>query len=144
LRLSIPKSWKAETPEMSATIQRFTSYDGKGNEKILVVIHDLSEEQQNLVLNEKSFAEMIPPQSSLIRTEAIALDGLPGIMVEVEEILHLSNIKKKIRMLQFMLAHNNKLYCVQGSIGPAELNQDLDHHIKNMNLYSGLLLPEHA
>ncbi|TCN57647.1 hypothetical protein D0809_13765 [Flavobacterium circumlabens] len=128
--LSIPRSWSAEEAEMPATVQQFTSHDGKGIEKILIMVHDLDEENQDIVLNEKSVAEMIPPQSHVIRTEAVVIDNLPAMMIEVEEVLNISHNKKKIRMLQFMFTHEQKLYCLQGSVGPADVNQNLDRHIK--------------
>ncbi|RUT72085.1 hypothetical protein D0817_00210 [Flavobacterium cupreum] len=128
--LSLPKSWSAEEGEMPAVVQQFTSHDGKGSEKILLLVHDLPSEDHDIVLNEKSIIEMVPPQSTVIRTEALTIDGLPGMMIEVEEILHSADTKRKIRMMQFMFAYNQQLYCLQGSIGPVHLNQNLDHHIK--------------
>lgn len=130
LKLPIPKSWRAEEPEMPETIQQFTSYCGNGNEKIVIVAYDLTAEKQDLILDEKSVSEMIPPQTKLIRTDAVIIDDQPGIMVEVEEILHLSNDKMKIRMLQFMVAQKRKLYCVQGSIGPVAIHENLEPQIK--------------
>ena len=130
LKLPIPKSWRAEEAEMPETIQQFTSYCGNGNEKIVIVAYDLTAEKQDLILDEKSVSEMIPPQTKLIRTDAVIIDDQPGIMVEVEEILHLSNDKMKIRMLQFMVAQKRKLYCVQGSIGPVAIHENLEPQIK--------------
>jgi hypothetical protein len=130
VKLSIPKSWSAEEAEMPATVQQFTSHDGKGTERILIMVHDLDEENQDIVLNEKSIAEMIPPESHVIRTEAVVIDNIPAMMIEVEEVLNISNNKKKIRMLQFMFAYEQKLYCLQGSVGPTDVNQNLDRHIK--------------
>lgn len=131
LRLPIPKSWRAaDEAEMPGTVQEFTSFDGKGNEKILIVIYELSEEDQNMILTEHSVSEMIPPQSRLIRTENIKIDGMPGMMVEIEETLELALKKMKVRMLQFMCTDKQKLYCLQGSIGPVALNHNLDIHIQ--------------
>lgn len=130
LKLSIPKSWRAEEAEMSATVQQFTSYDGNGTEKILIVIYDLPAEDPELVLNEMSVAEMIPPETNIIRTETMIIDGKTGIMVEAEETLNLSNNKMKIRMLQFMFAQKQKLYCLQGSIGPAAASKNLGPDLK--------------
>ncbi|UUF13026.1 MULTISPECIES: hypothetical protein [Flavobacterium] len=126
LTLPIPKSWTAQEAEMPATVQEFTSCDGKGNEKILILIHELPQEYQNFVLTEKSVLEMIPTQSRLIRTEPITIDNRTGIMVEIEEILDLPTNKMKVRMLQYMLAHEQKLFCLQGSIGPVSMHQNLD------------------
>lgn len=130
VKLPIPKSWKAEEAEMSQTIKQFTSYDGKGNEKFLIVVHDLTEEDQNLVLDEKSILEMIPPEARLIRSEAVIIDGNPGMMIEIEENLNSEHEKMKIRMLQFMFAQNQKLYCFQGSIGPVKVTENLDFQLK--------------
>ncbi|MHC0441737.1 hypothetical protein [Flavobacterium sp. 3-210] len=130
VKLTIPKSWSVEEAELPNTIQQFTSYDGRGIEKILIVVHNLSSKGDELVLNEKSVFRMIPPESRLIRTEDIVIDGKPGIMVEIEEILNYANEKMKIRMMQFMFAHNQKLYCLQGSIGPSKANNNLDRHLK--------------
>jgi hypothetical protein len=126
LKIPIPKSWLPEEAEMPETVQQFTSCNGKGNEKILIVIYDLPAEFG--VLDEKSISEMIPPQTKLIRTEAVTIDGHPGVMLEVEETL--DNSKMKIRMLQFMFTQKRKLYCLQGSIGPVETNQNLEPQIK--------------
>lgn len=130
LKLKIPKSWRAEKPEMPETIQQFTSYCGNGNEKIVIVSYDLPAEKQDLILDEKSVSEMIPPQTKLIRTDAVTIDDRPGMMVEVEEILNFSNDKMKIRMLQFMVTQKSKLYCVQGSIGPVAIHENLEPQIK--------------
>lgn len=127
LKIPIPKSWLPQEAEMPETVQQFTSCYGKGNEKILIVIYDLPAEEFG-ILDEKSVSEMIPPQSKLIRTEAVTIDGNPGMMLEIEETLEHS--KMKIRMLQFMFTQKRKLYCLQGSIGPVETNQNLEPQIK--------------
>src|SRR4051812_9999331 len=41
LKFPIPKSWLAEEAEMPETVQQFTSCNGKGNEKVLILIYDL-------------------------------------------------------------------------------------------------------
>lgn len=125
LKFPVPKSWLAEEAEMTETVQQFTSHFGNGNEKILLVIYDLPE---NIILNEKSVTEMIPPQAKLIRTETVKIDNKPAIMIEVEETL--AEDKAKIRMLQFMFTQKQKLYCLQGSIGPVEINKNLEPQIK--------------
>lgn len=130
LTFPIPKSWKAAEAEMPGTVQEFTSCDGNGTEKIIVAIHKLPAENKNLLLNEKSVSEMIPPQSRLIRTEAVKIDGMAGVMAEIEEIVHTPSAKMKVRMLQFMCTGRQKLYCLQGSIGPAALDHNLDTEIK--------------
>lgn len=117
----VPKSWIAQEGEMPATVQQFTSFDGKGNEKIMMVIHKLAKEDRNLHLNEKSVSEMIPPTARLIRIEEVTIDDIPGIMVEVEETLDIAVNKMKVRMMQFMVTDQEKLYCLQGSIGPVAL-----------------------
>jgi len=126
----IPKSWTAQEADMPATVQQFTSCDGTGTEKILIVIHELPQEYRNLSLNEKSVKEMMPPQSRLIRTEPVVIDDMPGIMIEVEEIWDSPSEDMKVRMLQFMLSHEQKLYCLQGSIGPVSANQNLDQQLR--------------
>jgi len=130
LKLSLPKTWLAEEAEMPETIQQFTSYYGKGNEKFLVVVYDLPLEDHDLILSQKSISEMIPPQTKLIRTDTATIDGRPAMIVEVEETLISKNDKTKVRMLQFMFVHKGKLYCLQGSIGPVKVSHDLEHHIK--------------
>jgi len=127
LEIPIPASWQAQEAEMTQTVQQFTSFHGKGIEKILLLIYDLPADQ-NFKLDKKSVSEIIPPQTELIRTEAIKIDGRPAIMVEVEE--NIPHEKIKIRMLQFMFTQDRKLYCIQGSIGPVESNKNLDLHIK--------------
>ncbi|OCB78201.1 hypothetical protein B0A79_15445 [Flavobacterium piscis] len=126
LKIPVPKSWLAEEAEMPETVQQFTSHFGNGNEKILLVIYDLPEE--NFVLNAKSITEMIPPQTKLIRTETLKIDEKPAIMVEVEETVNQD--KTKIRMLQFMFTQKQKLYCLQGSIGPFDIKKNLQPEIK--------------
>lgn len=126
LKIPVPKSWLAEEAEMPETVQQFTSHFGNGNEKILLVIYDIPE--QNFILNAKSIAEMIPPQTKLIRTETLKIDEKPAIMVEVEETLNQD--KAKIRMLQFMFTQKHKLYCLQGSIGPVDIEKNLQPQIK--------------
>lgn len=130
IKLSIPKSWRAEEAELSTTVQQFTSHDGTGIEKILIMVHDLTAEDQHILFSKKSIYEMIPPQTTLIRREEVIIDGLPGIMIETEELLDSSYDKMKIRMLQFMFIHNERLYCLQGSIGPAEVSKNLGSHLK--------------
>ena len=130
LKLPIPKSWLAEEAEMPETIQQFTSYYGNGNEKIIIVAYDLPADKQDIILDEKSVSEMIPPQTNLIRTDAVKIDGKPGMMVEVEETIHFDTITMKVRMLQFMFIQKKKLYCLQGSIGPAAVTENLELQIK--------------
>ncbi|MBW1654593.1 hypothetical protein [Flavobacterium quisquiliarum] len=130
LKITIPKSWNAEEAQMPETIQQFTSHDGTGDERILIVMYELDEEDQNLLLNEKTVSEMIAPGSKIIRTEKVKIDGMPALMVEIEETIHFDADKKKIRMLQFMFMHKQKLYCLQGSVGPAPLHHNLDHRLR--------------
>lgn len=130
LKIPIPESWLAEEAEMPQTIQQFTSYYGNGNEKILLVVYDLPQELHNIKLTEKSISSFIPPQSNLIRTEPVTIDNIPAFMVEVEELLEYNNEPMKIRMLQFMFVQDQKLYCLQGSIGPADEDEDLGFQIK--------------
>lgn len=130
LRVPIPKSWKAEEAEMPETVQQFTSYGGQGTEKILIVVYDLTQEDRNLTLSEKSIREMIPPEAKLLRSEPTIIDHNPGIITETEETLNFSNKKMKIRMLQFMFIEKGKLYCLQGSIGPAEVDTNLEIPLK--------------
>lgn len=129
VKIAIPRSWNAEEAQMPATIQQFTSHDGTGDERILIVIYEL-EDDQNLLLNEKTVSEMIAPESKIIRTEKVKIDGMPALMVEMEEIIAFNTDKKKIRMLQFMFIHKQKLYCLQGSVGPAPLHHNLDHRLR--------------
>lgn len=130
LQLSIPKSWKAEEAESSETIQQFTSHDGRGHEKILIVLYDLPAEQHDIILDEKTISEMIPPETKLIRSEATAIDGKSGMLVEVEETLNSSDERMKIRIMQFMIVQNGKLLCLQGSIGPVAVTKNLDLQLK--------------
>ena len=129
LKLSLPKSWLAEEAEMPETIQQFTSHYGKGNEKFLIVIYNLPEEN-DIILDKKSVLEMIPPATNVKRIENATIDGSPGIMIEVEETINSAHNKMKVRMLQFMIVQNRKLYCLQGSIGPVDVSQNLDLKIK--------------
>ncbi|MDR7211050.1 hypothetical protein [Flavobacterium piscis] len=129
LKLSLPKSWLAEEAEMPETIQQFTSYYGTGNEKFLIVVYDLPQEY-DIILDQNSISEMIPPKSKIIRTTALTIDGRPGMMVEVEETIDSADDKMKIRMLQFMFVLKRKLYCLQGSIGPVEVSKNLEFQIK--------------
>lgn len=126
LRIPVPKSWLAQEATMPETVQQFTSFHGRGNEKILLVIYDLPADEP-FVLNKNSAAELLPPQAKLIRTESVTIDGRPAIMIDVEETLYK---KAKVRMLQFMFTEKHKLYCIQGSIGPVESSQNLDLHIQ--------------
>ncbi|WP_123907089.1 hypothetical protein [Flavobacterium johnsoniae] len=129
LKVPIPHSWLAEEAHMPETIQQFTSYYRTGNEKITIVVYDLSG-QPEVILNEKSILEMIPPESALIRTENVKIDGIPDMMVDVEQSLGNADDQMKIRMLQFMFKQKQKLYCLQGSIGPVASNKNLDLQIK--------------
>ncbi|MNL39268.1 hypothetical protein D3C87_1615360 [compost metagenome] len=115
---------------MPETIQQFTSHCGKGDEKILIVVYDLPAEESHIILDKKSISEMIPPESNLIRTDTVTIDGRPGMMIEVEETLNSTDNKMKIRMLQFMFTQKRKLFCLQGSIGPVEANKNLEFQIK--------------
>ena len=130
LKLPIPKSWLAEEADMPETVQQFTSYYGRGNEKIIIVVYDLSGEKNEIVLNEKSVRQMIPPESDLIRTDNVKIGGNPGMMIDVEQPLNETGDQMKIRMLQFMFTKKQKLYCLQGSIGPVEASKNLDFQIK--------------
>lgn len=130
LKIPIPKSWLAEEAEMPETIQQFTSYYGNGNEKILIVVYDLPQELHSIKLTKKSILSFLPAQTKLIRTESVSIDDIPALMVEVEELLDYENDPMKIRMLQFMFVQNQKLYCLQGSIGPVNEDEDLGFQIK--------------
>lgn len=129
LKVPIPKSWLAEEAEMPQTIQQFTSHYGNGEAKIVIVVYDLSQ-QPEMILNEKSITQMIPPESRLIRTDKVQIDGIPAMMIEAEQPLGYPANEMKIRMLQFMFIQNQKLYCLQGSIGPVQASNNLDKKIK--------------
>lgn len=127
LKLSIPKSWLAQEAEMQQTIQQFTSFYGTGDEKFFVVIYDLPAEQHDLILDKKSILSIISPESKLIKAQKIKIAGRSGLMAEVEETLH-SNAK--IRMLQFMFIEKQKLYCLQGSVGPVPAHENLEPQLQ--------------
>jgi len=130
LKVPIPKSWLAQEAEMPHTIQQFTSHYGNGEARIVIVVYDLSAQQSEMILNERSITQMIPPESRLIQTDKIEIDGIPGIMIEAEQSLGYTDNQMKIRMLQFMFIQNQKLYCLQGSIGPVQASNNLDEKIK--------------
>ncbi len=130
IKIPVPKSWLAQEADMPQTIQQFTSCYGNGIEKILIVVYDLPEELNGITLNEKSVLSFLSPQTKLIRTEPTTIDDTPGLMVEVEESIHHQNENMNIRMLQFMFLDKQKLYCLQGSIGPANKEEDLGIQIK--------------
>ncbi|WP_433831178.1 hypothetical protein [Flavobacterium anhuiense] len=130
IKIPVPKSWLAQEAEMPETIQQFTSCHGNGIEKILIVVYDLPEELHAIQLNEKSVSTFLSPQTKLIRTEAMIIDDTPGLMIEVEESVNYQNEGMKVRMLQFMFLDQQKLYCLQGSIGPADQDEDLGIQIK--------------
>lgn len=130
LKLSVPKSWLAEEAEMPETIQQFTSHYGKGNEKFLIVVHDLPVEENEFIVDEKSVLQMVPPDTKILRTETVTIDSSPGMMIEVEENINSGNTNLKVRMLQFMFVKKHKLYCLQGSIGPVEVGKNLEPEIK--------------
>lgn len=130
IKIPVPKSWLAQEAEMPETIQQFTSCYGNGIEKMLLVVYDLPEELQNIKLNKNSVPTFLPPQTKLIRTEPITVDDVPGLMIEIEELIHYQNENMKVRMLQFMFLDQRKLYCLQGSIGPAATEEDLGIQIK--------------
>lgn len=124
LKIPVPKSWLAEETLMPETMQQFTSYCGKGMEKFLIVVYDLPEEKKDLVVNKKSVLEMIPPDTRLIRSDSLSINKKPAMMIEVEETVN-ADKTLKIRMLQFMFVHKQKLYCLQGSIGPVTISENL-------------------
>lgn len=129
VKIPIPKSWLAEEAEMPQTIQQFTSCNGNGIEKILLVVHDLPAELNKITLNEKSILTFISPETNVIRIEKFKMDDSTAFMVEVEELVE-TEADMKIRMLQFMLLKDEKLYCLQGSIGPTDRSEDLGKEIK--------------
>ena len=130
IKIPVPKSWLAQEAEMPETIQQFTSCHGNGMEKMLIVVYDLPKELHGIELNEKSVATFLSPQTKLIRTENITIDDIPGLMIEVEELINYQNENMKIRMLQFMFLDQQKLYCLQGCIGPTDTDEDLGIQIK--------------
>jgi uncharacterized pyridoxamine 5'-phosphate oxidase family protein len=58
----------------------------------------------------------------------MTIGGRPAIIIEVKETIN--SAKKKVRMLQFMLIHNRKLYCLQESFGTVEASKNLELQIK--------------
>lgn len=130
LRFPLPQSWLAEEAQMPETVQQFTSLYGRGNAKFLILVYDLSAGHHDLVLAEDSISKMMSPQTSLIRTDRITIDGRPGMMVEAEETITAAASEMKVRMMQFMCIEERKLYCLQGSIGPVAPGRNLDHQIK--------------
>lgn len=129
IKVPVPKSWLAQEAHMPETIQQFTSCDGNGTEKILIVVYDLPKELHGFKLNDKSVSSLLPPTAKVIRSETLTIDNIPAFMIEVEESIENEN-NMKIRMIQFMIVDKDKLYCLQGSIGPAYKNEDLGFEIK--------------
>lgn len=130
IKIPVPKSWLAQEAEMPQTIKQFTSCYGNGIEKILILVYDLPEDMKEIKLNEKTIPTLFPPQTKMIRTEPVTIDGIPGFMIEVEEAIQHQDTNMKLRMLQFMFLDKQKLYCLQGSIGPAATHEDLGVEIK--------------
>ncbi|WP_345139495.1 hypothetical protein [Flavobacterium ginsengiterrae] len=136
ISVPIPASWLAEETAMPQTIQQFTSCNGNGTEKIFVVLHDLSDDYGRLELNTNTITNFLSPQSNLIRTEPVSIDGVPAYMAEVEELIEFGGRTMKIRMLQFLVVKNQKLYCIQGSTLPSLTAANLEPMIrKNEKLF---------
>lgn len=136
IRVPIPVSWLAEETAMPQTIQQFTSCNGKGTEKIFVVLYDLPDDFGPLELTKNTVTNFLSPQSTLIRTEPVSIDGVPGYMAEVEELIEFGGRTMKIRMLQFLVVKNQKLYCIQGSTLPSLTAVNLEPMIrKNEKLF---------
>jgi hypothetical protein len=130
-RLVVPQSWQPSESEMPETIQEFTSYCGTGSEKILIVAHDASVTDKDF-FSEASIREMVPPETTLYRIENISLDGRPGVMTETEQPIYFKNSRLKIRMLQFMFAAGNKLFCVQCGVYRALPSEALEPGLKKI------------
>ncbi len=127
VKIPIPKSWLVQEAQMPQTIKQFTSFHGKGLEKIILMSFELPSEYKNIPLDKNLIAEIISPQAALLRTEALQMDGRPAMMAEIEENI---NGSMKIRMLQFMFMLDGRLYCLQGSIGPVDEARNLGPHLK--------------
>lgn len=136
ISVPIPASWLAEETAMPQTIQQFTSCNGNGTEKIFVVLHDLPDDYGRLELNTNTITNFLSPQSNLIRTEPVSIDGVQAYMAEVEELIEFGGRTMKIRMLQFLVVKNQKLYCIQGSTLPSLTAANLEPMIrKNEKLF---------
>ncbi|WP_125721172.1 hypothetical protein [Flavobacterium ustbae] len=125
IKIPIPKSWLAEQADMPHTIQQFTSYNGTGKEKLLILVYELPGELKDCIMNKNSIVGFLSPRTTLIRTEDVKLGETPALMSEVEEIIECKGRDMKVRIMQFMAIKDQKLYCLQGSVGPAGVNQNL-------------------
>lgn len=136
ISIPIPASWLAEETAMPQTIQQFTSCNGNGTEKIYVLLYNLPDDYGPVELNKNTVTNFLSPQSTLIRTETVSIDGAPAYMTEVEELIEFGGRTMKIRMLQFLVVKNQKLYCIQGSTLPSLTAENLEPMIrKNEKLF---------
>nr|WP_294781228.1 hypothetical protein [uncultured Flavobacterium sp.] len=93
----------------------------------------------NIVLNKSTISELLSPETNLIRSETATIDGVPGMMIEVEENFNTAASKMKVRILQFMFVQDKKLYAIQGSIGPVEASRNLEKHLQKYELLFRLI-----
>jgi hypothetical protein len=129
LKIVIPRSWAASEAEQAETVQQFTSCGGHGSEKILIMIHELPEVDDDM-FSEAAIREMMPPDTQLFRTECMTIAGTRAAVTETEEIFKGKQYELKVRMLHFMFAKGGKLFCIQGSVGPSPKNVDLNAHLQ--------------
>jgi hypothetical protein len=121
LTVAIPLSWTSATPEHSNTLQHFANFCGTGDARVMTMAFD------NPFTNGFSQADaqgIITPDAHIVAINPWKNDTCQGYVAEIEEKMVIGEKPKKIRMLQFMFVNNNKLYCLQGSVGPLPLDHD--------------------
>jgi hypothetical protein len=124
LKIEIPKSWETSDAEQAETVHEFTSCAGYGSEKILIMIHEVPETNEDM-FSDADIREMVPAGTKLFRIEHMTIAGTKGAMAETEETFQGKQGQLKVRMLHFMFAKRGKLYCIQGSVGPVPEQVDL-------------------
>jgi hypothetical protein len=132
-QIKVPKSWKAQESDRPNIIQKFTSDYGAGHQGIMLLVkditfsnnHKMSKEEINEIFTEKEMRDAVPDNGKFISFTKMTFDGINGGMIESEKIMERLNFKIKIRMVQFMFIHANKMYAIEGFVSSDNIDADL-------------------
>lgn len=131
-QVNVPLSWKSMEGDRPNIIQKFISDFGEGQESIMLLVKDISDEKKNKITEaeiEEFFKEdvvksSIPDGSKFISFKNMKFDGIKGGMLELEQNVQRLDFNFKIRLLQYYFIYKGQLYLLQCTVNQNELSKD--------------------
>ncbi len=120
LALTIPKTWKAKEGKRPNVVQDFVSPTGA---MLMLMVKNMPLQAgekitQNVVdeiIKSGQIKQFIPPGSTLLESNKIVIEGLPGYQLKYRATLQRVRSTITMEAMQYVVFYKNKMITIQGS-----------------------------